>query len=475
MACFLKAVPATALTPHRKFLILLVASLTSSLIMLDTNVVAVALPTISRDLGVGFVGIQWVISAYLVTFGALLLPAGSVADRWGRRRAASIGLVVFLVASAACGLAASAGALEVSRAVQGIGGSLLLTAALAIISSTFDRAERPAAYAFWGSCVGIAMTCGPILGGVITGLFGWRWTFLINLPLCVLFLGAMVAVVPESRDVEARGIDKLGVVTSTGALFALTWGLIDGNHAGWTNPAIVARLTAAAVLLALFFVVEMRQERPMVDLQLVRQRAFLGASFGTIGYGAAAQVMVFFLPIQLQTTFGIPPLTAGFAMLPFAVPLFIAPRIGAMFAGHWGHRTALAAGLGMAAFGDLVLASLAPLHNYPAFAVAMLVAGVGTGFLNPETAKALQAQVPVGRAGMGSGIGASLRFASLNVGVAALGAVLQRSGFSAAALLAAAIAVACAAAVVALLGSPAERGDRRPRAPVWDGQREEVA
>lgn len=454
MACFLKANDAAGLAPKRKFLVLLVASLTSSLIMLDTNVVAVALPTIGRDLGGGFNGIQWVISAYLVTFGALLLPAGSVADRWGRRRAASIGLAIFLAASAVCGLAGSAGALEVSRAVQGIGGSLLLTAALAIISSTFDRAERPAAYAFWGSSLGIAMTCGPILGGVITGLFGWRWTFLINLPLCILFLVAMVTIVPESRDIEARRIDRLGVLTSTGALFALTWALIDGNHAGWTSPAILARLTVAAVLLALFFLVEMRQERPMIDLQVVRGRSFLGASFGMIGYGAAAQVMVFFLPIQLQTTFGIPPLTAGFAMLPFALPLFIAPRIGAVFAGNWGHRNALAAGLGVAACGDLALALSAPLHEYPVFAVAMLVAGIGTGFLNPETAKALQAQVPVARAGMGSGIGASLRFASLNVGVAALGAVLQRAGFSAAALLAAAIAVACAGGVMTLLGRP---------------------
>jgi EmrB/QacA subfamily drug resistance transporter len=444
------------LSARRKTLVLITAAFTSSLIMLDSNVVAVALPTIARELHAGFGGIQWVISAYLVTFGALLLPAGSTADLIGRRRAATIGLVIFLLASIACGLATSIAALEVARAIQGIGGSLLLTAALAIISSTFALPERPHAYAFWGTCIGVSMTSGPIVGGLITGLLGWRWTFLVNVPLCLAFLGAMAVFVPESSDRDARRVDALGVATSATALFALTWALIEGNRIGWTNPWILASFGASVVLLAAFVAVESAQTRPMVDLRVVARRTFVGAAFGTVGYGTAAQVMIFLLPLVLQEQFGFAPLVAGFAMLPFAVPLFIAPRLAAARVGHWSHRRTLVSALAVVAVGDLALALSAPSHAYPLFAVAMLIVGIGTGVLNPETAKATQAQVPVGRAGMGSGIGASLRFASLNVGVALLGLLVgafphDDLGFVLASLVAAALALGSALLVLNLM------------------------
>jgi EmrB/QacA subfamily drug resistance transporter len=442
---------------RRKFLVLLVASITSSLIMLDTNIVAVSLPTIARDLHAGFAGIEWVISAYIITFAALLLPAGSIADLHGRRLAVTIGLSIFLVASAICGLATTEAGLEAARAAQGIGAALLLTSALAIISSTFSGAERQKAYAFWASCLGIAMTSGPIVGGLVTGFFGWRWAFLINLPICIGLLVATPLIVPESKDPSARRFDWFGVATLTAGLFAFTWALIDGNTIGWSSLPIVSALVAAALLLGAFVVIERLQTRPMLEMGLFRNRNFVGAAFGMAGYGAGAQVMVFFLPIYLQSAFGYTPEAAGLAMLPFAIPLFVAPRVAASLLAAWSQRSALALALGIAILGNLLLAWCAFAANYWIFTIAMLVAGIGTGILNPETAKAMQNQVPPGRAGMGSGVSATTRFTSLLVGVAALGAVMVHSrpalaavseanspaGFSAVALAAACIAGLC--------------------------------
>jgi len=412
------------MTERQKFMVLLCASATSSLIMLDTNIVAVALPTIARDLHAGFAGVQWVISAYLVTFAALLLPSGSFADLHGRRRVMLAGIVVFLIASAACGLATSVLQLEIARAVQGIGGSMLLTSALAIIAATFSGAERARAYAFWGTALGIAITLGPIAGGVITGFFGWRWAFLINVPLCIAFVFAARAYVPESSDPQARRIDWLGIVTLSAGLFALTSALIDGNQAGWTSATILVRLAIALGGLAAFVLVESAQQRPMFDLSLFRNRMFIGTAFGTFGYGASAQVMIFFLPIYLQGAFGLAPLTAGFAMLPFAVPLFVAPRVAEALLRGWSARDSLLAGLALTAIANLMLGAFAHAGSYAVVAAAMLVAGAATGMLNPESAKAMQGQIPSDRAGMASGIGATVRFTSLLLGVAVLGAVM---------------------------------------------------
>jgi EmrB/QacA subfamily drug resistance transporter len=439
------------MTAREKNLVLATASATSSLIMLDSNIVAVALPTIARDLSGGFTGIQWVISAYLLTFASLLLPSGSLADLIGRRRTLEIGLVLFLIASAACGFARSLIALDLARAVQGIGGAMLLTSSLAVIASTFVGAERARAYAIWGTALGIAITLGPILGGVITGLAGWRWTFLINLPLCLVYLVAARLFIPETRDPDARRLDVPGMATFALALFALIGALIDGNDLGWADAAIVGRFVLAGAAFAAFIAIEMRTTRPMLDLSLFRSRTLIGAAFGTVGYGTSAQVMIFFLPLSLQGQFHLAPLAAGFAMAPYAVPLFLAPRIVARAVAGWTHRAILVAGLGLAASGNALLGITTEWGNALAIALAMMVAGFATGMLNPETARAFQSQIPPARAGMASGIGGTTRFTSLLIGVAVLGAVYPRFGFPATAAVATALALLNAAAVGALM------------------------
>lgn len=411
---------------RRPFLVLLTASLVSSLIMLDSNIVAVSLPSIAASFGATFADMEWVVSAYVLPFAALLLAAGSFGDLHGRRRAALIGLVVFTAASAACGLATSAAVLNGARAVQGVGASLLLTAALAIINHAFRGAERARAYAFWGACLGIAITSGPIVGGAITALFGWRWAFLVNVPVCVALVWATLAVVEESRDPEAKHLDFAGVLTFSAGLFLLTWALIEGNALGWRSTTVLWRLGGATLLLAGFIAVELAQTRPMVDLSLFRSPLFVGSACAMLGYAAGAQVMIFYLPLVLQVAYGFAPAAAGLAMLPFALPMFLAPRLAGTLAGRYPGGVLLGVGLAMTCTANLALAMLAG-SPYPAFALAMALAGCGAGLLNSETAKVMQSTVPPERAGMASGLSATTRFAGLLVGVAGLGAVLVQA------------------------------------------------
>ena len=405
--------------------ILVAASLVTSLSMFDSNIVAVSLPSIARTLGASFAAIEWVISAYLLTFAALLLAAGSYADRHGRKRATLIGLVVFAVASGLCGLAQSALMLNLARALQGIGASLLVPAGLAIINHAFAAQERAKAYAFWGACLGLALTSGPIVGGVITDLFGWRWAFLINLPICIALFIAIAAFVEESRDHQAKRLDYAGILTFSAGLFLLIWALIDGNVLGWAAPPIVQRFAGAAVLLVAFVFVELVQKRPMVDFTLFAQPTFLGSVFAMLGYAGGAQVMIFYLPLFLQNAFDLSPAMAGLAMLPFALPMFLTPLLAAGLARRYSGRTLLTVGLMTALTGNLLLWALAHFSvPYPAFLLGMLVAGAAAGLLNSETAKVMQGAVPAQRAGMAGGLVGTTRFGGLLVGVAVFGAVL---------------------------------------------------
>jgi EmrB/QacA subfamily drug resistance transporter len=405
---------------------LLVVSFISSLVMLDSNVVAVALPTIARTFNADFADVQWVITAYVLPFAALLLGAGSFGDRFGRRLAALIGLVIFGASSLACGLAVSPTMLNISRAFQGAGASLVLTASLALLNQLFVGAERAKAFAFWGASLGVAITSGPIIGGVIASLFGWTWAFLINIPICIALFVAALRIIPESNDPDATGLDYAGIATFTSGLFLVTWSVIDGNSVGWFSAPILWRLLGGIALLVLFVVVELRQERPMLDLAIFRSRHFIGTVFAMVGYAVGAQVMIFYLPLYLQNAFGFSPMISGIAMLPFALPMFLVPRISVGI--RWLPRNLLVAGLGISMLANIAMAVLAS-HRAPywAFALAMTLAGVGAGVLNGDTAKALQGALPLNRSGVASGIGATTRFVALLFGVAGFGAILVSS------------------------------------------------
>jgi EmrB/QacA subfamily drug resistance transporter len=408
------------------FWVLLTCSLVSSLIMLDSNIVAVSLPAIGRAIGASFTDIQWVISAYVLTYASLLLASGNYADLYGRRKAMVIGLLVFGLASVGCGLATTPTLLNVARGIQGVGGALLLTASLAIISDAFKGTERTRAYAFWGASLGIALAVGPIVGGVIASTIGWRWVFLMNIPACAILIAATFKFIEESHDPSAKTLDFGGIVTFSAGLALLVWGLIDGNDTGWSSPTILIRLAAAAVLFAVFVVVELRTPRAMVDFALFKKDTFLGAVLAMIGYGASAQVLVFLLPLYLQNAFDFGPLTAGIAMIPFAIPMVAAPRVTAKLAVIYSGRGLLTTGLAIAMVGNILFAIFAYLHlPYYVFILSMLVAGCGAGLLNGQTVKVISGAVPENRAGMASGLASTTRFIGILVSVAVLGAILS--------------------------------------------------
>jgi EmrB/QacA subfamily drug resistance transporter len=414
------------LSHDSKFPVLVTASLVSSLIMLDSNIVAVSLPSIGHSLGASFTDIQWVISAYVLTYAALLLACGDYADLRGRRHAMVLGLLVFAVASVGCGAATTVWEMNLARAAQGVGGALLLTASLAIIGHEFTGAERAGAFAFWGASLGIALAVGPIVGGAITNFFGWRWVFLVNLPVCAGLLVATFKLIQESRNPEAKSLDFKGVISFSTGLGLLIWALIQGNEEGWGSAGIILRLALSAASLTIFVMVERSQARPMVDLALFKRRTFLGAVVAMIGYGASAQVMVFFLPLFLQNAYRFKPLAAGVAMLPFALPMVLAPRITTQLSARFSGRLLLTAGLAIAVLGNLLFWGVARTQlPYPVFIVSMLVAGAGAGLLNGQTVKVLGGAVPPDRSGMASGLASTTRFIGILISVAALGAILS--------------------------------------------------
>ncbi|MEZ1317970.1 MFS transporter [Pseudomonas fluorescens] len=407
-------------------LTLLTASGVCSLIVLDTNIVAVTLPTIARDLGANFADIEWVVSAYMLAFAALLLPAGSIADRFGRQKTLLCGLGLFILASIGCGAAPNALFLDIARAIKGVGAALLLTSALASIGHTFhDEVERAKAWAFWGACMGVAMTAAPTLGGLITEYIGWRWIFYLNLPVGLLLMAMVWRAVPESRDPQSARLDPWGSLAFSGSLLCLIWGLIEANRIGWSNPTTYARLIGGGLLLGLFVVIERLQQRPMVDLKLFRHPRFIGALLGMFAYAGCAQVMMTLLPFYLQNGLGFSAIASGLGMLPFALTMLICPRIGVRLSRRFAPATMMASGLALVGCGNLLSAWAVGAGGYVPFALAIAVTGAGAGLLNGDTQKNIMACVPRERTGMASGMSTTMRFSAIVLAIGVYGALLS--------------------------------------------------
>jgi len=407
--------------------ILLTASTGCAMTVLDTNIVAIVLPTIARDFGASFAEVEWVVSTYVLCFASLLLPAGAVADRFGRRRVFLLGIAVFALASLLCGLAPSAAALYLARAFQGVGAAFLLAPALAIIGHSFHgEAERNRAWAIWGGMMGLTMVLAPIIGGLIAHALGWRWAFHVNVPICAA-LAFAASFIEESRDENARRLDPAGILFFAATMFGLTWGLINGQAHGWMSTAALSGFAAGTCSLLSFILVESRQERPMLDLHLFRNPRLVGGVWAMFAYAACAQVMASLLPLFLQNGLGRAPLEAGFAMLPFALAMLVFPHIGRLFGRHIGSTGILTAGLTVVALGNALTGWGAALESWPVIAAGMLVLGSGGGLLNGETQKAIMSVVPRERAGMASGISTTARFSGILLGFAVLSAVLATS------------------------------------------------
>ena len=391
-----------------------------------SNIVAVSLPAIARNLHAAFADIEWVVSAYILTFAAFLMPAGALADRFGHRKQLILGLTLFTVASGACGVATTALVLNLSRALQGVGAAIQLSAALAVISHTFRGPDRAKAFGFWGTVIGVAVAVGPIVGGLITSGLGWRWAFLVNLPVGIALIVLAIGSVNESRDPDARRLDLPGMALFGVGLFSLVWAMIGSNADGWSSRPTGAKLVAALFLFVCYVIVERAQQRPMVDFGLFRKRTFLGSSFAMLGFASAAQVMMTYLPLYLQNVYALSPAVAGLGMLPFALPLFFFPRIAVYLATKISGRSLLSLGLAVVSAGNILTAAAIITAVPPMMIwVGMFLTGCGAGMLNGETTKVSMSVIPPERSGMASGIGGTLRFVGLVMGITGLGAVLS--------------------------------------------------
>jgi EmrB/QacA subfamily drug resistance transporter len=415
-------------TMSRNTPLLLTASLGCAMTVLDTNVVGIVLPTIARDLNASFADIEWVISAYVLCFASLLLPAGSIADRFGRKRVFIVGITLFALSSLACGMAPSAQALYVARALQGIGAAFQLAPALAIIGHAFHgENERARAWAIWGGIMGLTMVISPLIGGVINAYLGWRWAFNINVPICAALAIAVLRIVEESRDPTPRTLDFPGIGLFAAAMFGLTWALILGPELGWTREAVVLRALAGVALFALFAMVERRRAHPMLDLTLFRAWPFVGAIVAMFAYAACAQVMASLLPLFLQNARGESALDAGVGMLPFALAMLFLPMVGRRLGKVLASYQILTLGLLVVGIGNAVMSVAARSGGFAVLLAGMALLGSGGGLLNGETQKAIMGTVPRDRAGMASGISTTSRFSGILLGFSGLGAVLAVS------------------------------------------------
>ena len=404
---------------------LIAVCVTTFMLLLDITVVNVALPRIQTDLDASLTGLQWVVDAYAVALAALILTAGALSDRYGRRLLFTFGVIVFTLASALCGAAWDIAALDISRGVQGIGGAALFATALALIGHEYRGREFFGAIAVWGATIGAAVASGPLVGGLLTDGVGWRWVFFVNVPVGCFALFVAARRMTESRDAGAVRTDVAGLVTFSAALFLIVFGLLRGNSEGWSSALIVSSLAAGVALLVAFVLVELRQERPMLDMALFRRPAFVGVSFATFALGAGMFAMFPYLSIYLQDVLGTSPLGAGLRFLPLTVFVFVVPLATRNIAQRVSAWILAGIGLLLVAGALLLMHGVSGNSDWTALLAGFVVAGIGIGLANPTLAGAALRVVDPARAGMASGFNNTCRLGGVAIGVAGLGAVLE--------------------------------------------------
>jgi EmrB/QacA subfamily drug resistance transporter len=410
----------------RKWWTLLAVSVAIFMLLLDITVVNVALPDIQRSLHSSFDDLQWVVNAYALTLAAFLLTAGALADLVGRRRVFVLGLAIFTASSAACGLAGSPLALNLARAVQGLGGAMMFATSLALIAHAFHGRERGTAFGVFGGTIGAAVAVGPVVGGLITSAAGWEWIFFINVPIGVAAVALTLRQVSESSDPAARGVDWFGLVTFCGSLFLLVYALTQGNNKGWGSTEILACLSTAAVLLAAFILVERAQSRPMLDLTLFRRPAFAGASIVAFAVSSSMFAMFLYLTLYIQDVLGYGPLQAGLRFLPVTLVSFVVAPIAGRLSVRVPVRLLLGGGLILVSAGLLAMTAVDAHSGWTTLIPGFLLAGAGVGLINPPLASTAIGVVHHTRSGMASGINNTFRQVGIATGIAGLGAIFQR-------------------------------------------------
>jgi EmrB/QacA subfamily drug resistance transporter len=406
--------------------ILVLAALAAFMTALDTLVVTTALSTIRRDLGASVEQLEWTVNAYNLSFAVLLMTAAALGDRFGRRRFFAIGIVLFVVASAACGLAPSVGALIVARAVQGAGAALVTTLGLALVGAAFSPERRGAALGIFFAVNGLAVAGGPLVGGAVTQGIAWEWIFWLNVPIGLAVIPLVLTRMPESRGPYSR-LDLPGLALVSGGVLGLVWGLVRGNDAGWGSFEVVGALAGGLALLVAFVAVELRTRAPMLPMRFFRSRAFSagnGAIFFAVG---GLYCAVFFMAQFLQTGLGDDPLGAGLRLLPWTATLFFVSPVAGKLVDRFGERPFLVIGplLQAAGMGWIALIATAGM-SYGELIAPLVIAGVGISMTFPAAQNSVVGSVPVEAIGQAAGTNSTMRqlggVFGIAIGVAAFAA-----------------------------------------------------
>jgi EmrB/QacA subfamily drug resistance transporter len=448
---------------RRKWWTLAAVSFGLFMIMLDNTVVNVALPSIQDDLRTGLSELQWIVTGYALSFAALMLIGGKLADAYGRRLIFVLGIVVFTGASLWCGLAQSGDMLIVARVVQGIGAALMNPATLSIIAATFPPRQRGMAIGIWAGVSALALAIGPLVGGLLTQHLSWNWIFFVNIPVGVIAIAASFLLITESKDDTHVRLDLPGLVTSALGLFALTYGLIEANTFGWTSGRILGSFAVAVAALIAFVQLERRQRAPMLDLSLFRSGTYAGANLAMLLVALSMFGVFFFVSLYMQNVLGYSAVQAGAAFLPMTVLIIlIAPVAGKLSDTH-GSRWLMSGGMVLIGVQLLYLSQLGTGANFWNLLPGFLLGGLGMALTMTPTAAAATRAVPIEKSGVGSAVLNAMRQVGGSLGIALMGAIFAHeangkpavegftAGFERALIVAAVIAFVGSAVAFALV------------------------
>ena len=407
---------------------LAITSIALFMVVLDNLVVATALPVIRVELGATIEELEWTVNAYTLTFATFLLTGAALGDRFGRRRMFTVGLAIFTIASAAAALAPSMDALIAARALQGLGGALVMPLTLTILSGAFPAGRRGAALGLWGAVGGVAIAGGPLVGGLVIEGIAWQWIFWLNVPIGLVLAPLALLRLRESHGPD-RALDLPGLALASGGLLGLVWGLVNGNGEGWTSAPVLGSLAAGLALLIAFVAWEQRTDRPMLPLRLFRDRAFAAGNAASLLMTFGMFGSIFLLAQFFQTAQGLSPLSAGLRILPWTLmPMIVAPIAGAL-SDRIGARPLLATGLALEALGLAWNAAVTtPDVGYSSLVGPFVVSGIGMGLFFAPLANVILGSVRPEEEGKASGANNAVREVGGVLGVAVLASIFAQAG-----------------------------------------------